>query len=208
MFSQQSAVTNLQTLFPRIQFFPNDQHITVIQVVHRLHDAWSLSCQRPTRDRTESVACGSAGVYLHREQLIYGVTASEMHLHPLKPSPFITVLVMCSSLKGATPSGARRSPAGLTSRFEPVMVILGSLGCRTITNAFMSGMERQESSPKHLTHTEGPTLTHQCLSDWTWPPGCPGGHEIINTTTSHCVTKAQQEDKQNRVLFYPHPVNS
>lgn len=165
MFSQQSAVTNLQTLFPRIQFFPNDQHITVIQVVHRLHDAWSLSCQWPTRDRTESVACGSAGVYLHREQLIYGVTASEMHLH--LPSPFITVLVMCSSLKGATPSGARRSPAGLTSRFEPVMVILGSLGCRTITTAFMSGMERQESSPKHLTHTEGPTLTHQCLSDWT-----------------------------------------
>lgn len=84
-----------------------------------------------------------------------------MHLRPLKPSPFITLLVMCSSLKGATPSGARRSAAGLSSRVEPVMVILGSLGCRTITTAFMSGMERQESSPKHLRHTGGPALTHR-----------------------------------------------
>lgn len=76
------------------------------------------------------------------------------------------------------------------------MVILGSLGCRTITTAFMSGMERQESSPKHLSHT----LTHQRLSDWTWPPVCPGGHEIINTT-SRCIAKAQDEDKQNRVFI-------
>lgn len=80
------------------------------------------------------------------------------------------------------------------------MVILGSLGCRTITTAFMSGMERQESSPKHLSHTEGPTLTPQRLSDWTRPPGCPGGHEIINAT-SRCVAKAQEEDKQNRVFI-------
>lgn len=71
-----------------------------------------------------------------------------------RPSPFITVLVMCSSLKGATPSGARRSPAGLTSRLDPVMVIFGSLGGRTITTALMSGMKRQESSPKHLVKEE------------------------------------------------------
>lgn len=208
VFSQESAVTDLQSLFPRIQFFSNDQHITVIQVVHGLHDAWSLNCQRPTRYKTESVACGSAGVYQHREQLIYGVTASEMHLRPLKPSPFITVLVMWSSLKGATPSGARRSPAGLTSRFEPVMVILGSLGCRTITTAFMSGTERHESSPKHLTHTEGPTLTHQCWSDWTWPPGHPGGHEIINTTTSVASPKNNKKTNKTRFLFYLHRMNS
>lgn len=49
MFSQQSAVTNLQTLFPRVQFFPNDEHVTVIQVVHRLHDARSLNCQHMTK---------------------------------------------------------------------------------------------------------------------------------------------------------------
>lgn len=76
------------------------------------------------------------------------------HSHPLKPSPFITVLVMWSSLKGATPRAPRRSLAGLTSRLDPVMVILGSLGGRTITTTLRSGMERHMSSPKHLTHRE------------------------------------------------------
>lgn len=52
------------------------------------------------------------------------------------------------------PRGPRRSTAGLTSRLDPVMVILGSLGGRTITTTLMSGMERHMSSPKHLTHTE------------------------------------------------------
>lgn len=188
VFSQQSAVTNLQTLFPRIQFFPNDQHITVIQVVHRLHDAWSLSCQRPTRDKTESAACGSATGS--------SFFTGSLRLRPLRPSPFITVLVMCSSLKGATPIGARRSAAGLTSRFEPVMVILGSPGGRTITTAFMSGMERHDSSPKHLTHTEGPTLTRQSSSDWTWPPGNPGGHETINNLLLRHQSPTRRQTKE------------
>lgn len=52
VFSQQSAVTKLQTLFPRVQLFPNDQHVAVVQVVHRLRDARSLIWRRPTHDKT------------------------------------------------------------------------------------------------------------------------------------------------------------
>lgn len=59
VFPQKSAVTNLQTLFPRIQFFPDDQHVAVIQIVHGLHDARSLSCQRPTGDtKSQSPVAG------------------------------------------------------------------------------------------------------------------------------------------------------
>lgn len=48
VFSQQSTVMNLQTLFLRIQFFPNYQHITVVQVMHHLHHTWSSSCRQLT----------------------------------------------------------------------------------------------------------------------------------------------------------------
>lgn len=75
------------------------------------------------------------------------------HLHPPKLSPFITVLVMRRSLKGATPIGLRKSLAGLMNRLDPIMVILGSLGGSTVTTALTSGMDRHVSSPKHLTHT-------------------------------------------------------
>ena len=43
-----------------------------------------------------------------------------------------------------------KSEAGRLSLSTPVMVILGSLGCSTITTASMSGMVIQVSSPKHL----------------------------------------------------------
>lgn len=70
------------------------------------------------------------------------------------PSPLVTVLMMWISLNSATPRGARSSAAGIVMCSEPVMLIWGSLGTRTITTAFMSGMEIQESSPKHLHHTD------------------------------------------------------
>ena len=78
--------------------------------------------------------------------------APPCHIPPpsAEPSPLTTVLVMRRSLKGATPSGPCMSEAGLTSRLEPLMVIRGSLGGSTITTALMSGMDRHESSPKHL----------------------------------------------------------
>lgn len=52
VFSQQSAVMNLQTLPLRIQLLPNDQHVAVVQVMHHLRHTWSPCCrQTPTYDR-------------------------------------------------------------------------------------------------------------------------------------------------------------
>lgn len=74
------------------------------------------------------------------------------HLSPMLrvASVLVTVLMMCMSLKRATPTGARSWATGQTSHFTPAMVIRGSLGGITITIALMSGMEMHVSSPKHL----------------------------------------------------------
>lgn len=158
VFSQQSAVMNLQTLPLRIQLIPNDQHVAVVQVMHHLRHTWSPCCrQLPTHDRIiGSVRVAGIICCAYTQRLACHQNA--LHSRPPRPSPFITVLVMWSSLKGATPTGPRRSPAGLTSRLDPVMVIFGSLGGSTITTALMSGMEIQVSSPKHL---------RSRINDWT-----------------------------------------
>ena len=65
-------------------------------------------------------------------------------------SLLVTVLMMRTSLKSATPVMELKSAAGRTRRSTPAMVMRGSLGGSTITAAMMSGMEIQVSSPKHL----------------------------------------------------------
>lgn len=68
-------------------------------------------------------------------------------------SALVTVLTMWRSWNRAIPSGAPKSDSGRMRRSAPLMVILGSLGCSTITTASMSGMLMHVSSPKHLQKT-------------------------------------------------------
>lgn len=65
-------------------------------------------------------------------------------------SALVTVLTMWRSWNRTMPPAALRSEAGRVSLSTPLMVILGSLGCSTITTASMSGMVIHVSSPKHL----------------------------------------------------------
>lgn len=68
-------------------------------------------------------------------------------------SALVTVLTMWRSWNSTIPSGAPKSDSGRMRRSAPLMVILGSLGCSTITTASMSGMLMHVSSPKHLQKT-------------------------------------------------------
>jgi len=58
--------------------------------------------------------------------------------------------MMWRSWNKAMPPDDPKLEAGQLSLSTPVMVILGSLGCSTITTASMLGMVIQVSSPKHL----------------------------------------------------------
>lgn len=69
-------------------------------------------------------------------------------------SALVTVLMMWRSWNRTMPPVALRSEAGRFSLSTPVMVILGSLGCSTITTASVSGMVIHVSSPKHLEKTQ------------------------------------------------------
>lgn len=59
VFSQQGTVMNLHTLSLRIQFFPNYQHITVVQVMHHLHHTWSAGCMHAHEITKKCVMCAN-----------------------------------------------------------------------------------------------------------------------------------------------------
>lgn len=158
MFSQQSAVMDLQTFPFRIQFIPDHQNITVVQVVHHLHHTGPVGC---TRVENRLLTWQINMQFIKQVAAKTSLDKNPEYFQDSRPpnaSPLRTVLVIRSSLKGATPSGLRRSLAGLTCCFDPVMVILGSLGAKTMTTALMSGTERHVSSPKHLTHNRRMSL--------------------------------------------------
>lgn len=70
-------------------------------------------------------------------------------------SALVTVLIMWRSWNRAMPPAALKSEADWLSLSTPLMVILGSLGCSTITTASMLGIVIHVSSPKHLDQTKG-----------------------------------------------------
>lgn len=102
----------------------------------------------------------------------------------------MTVLMMWRSWNRTRPPVALRSEAGRFSLSTPVMVILGSLGCNTITTASMSGMVIQVSSPKHLEQTYrrevmkarrvGSGLTDRDVNE----PADPAGHGLVFRCTT------------------------
>lgn len=162
MFSQQSAVTNLQTLLPRIQFFPNDQHITVIQVVHGLWDARSLSCQRPTRDKTEF-----SRLWLSRSLLTPGAACSRGHcLRNALTSAEAVSLHYCAGdvklLEGRQP---QRGPQVTSWPHQSVRAHDGDSRFAGLQDhhhrLYVRDGEAGVLAEAPVAHTEGPTLTHQ-----------------------------------------------
>lgn len=72
MFAQERAVVDLQTLPLRVQLLSDHQHITIIQVMHQLQDAWPPGCTN-THTVTQAEICSGKYMTLrciHKQPLI------------------------------------------------------------------------------------------------------------------------------------------